>query len=162
MKSTIITLVIGSALVLATASLRAEGTNSTPPPSQLQPSTSAHAFHLIPPMMVEKLKLTDDQKEKLKSIEESFAKTYQEYKTTHKDEIEAAQKSIDKAMAELQEQRKGMEKAMAGLQEQRKAAQEQFRSLLTDEQMKYLPSPKGNNPPPPPQSQGTQSNKSSN
>lgn len=86
-------------------------------------------YPLLPPPVIEKLNLSEDQKAKLKSIEEGFTKAQQEYFTFHKEQIEAAKKAMDAAMA--------------GLQEQRKAAMEQVKSLLTPEQVEMLHGPKG-------------------
>ena len=79
--------------------------------------------------MLEKLNLTDEQKTKLKSIEESFGKAQHEYYLAHNDEIEAA--------------RKALEKAMSGLQEQRQAAMEQIKALLTPEQKALIQNARG-------------------
>ena len=154
MKTAFIALLVSGTVWLTAASLQAEGTNSTVRPSQ------PHEYHLLPPKMVEKLNLTDEQKDKLQSLEEKFGKTYQEYRTAHKDEIEAAQKDIDKALAELQEKRKDLEQVMAGLLEQRKAAMDEFRAVLTEEQRKHFPYLNGT--PAPPSPHGTSPSKSTN
>jgi Spy/CpxP family protein refolding chaperone len=122
MKSNLIMFAIGSSLMLATTALRAGDTTQTPvaPHREGPREWSKGSLPLVPPLLAEKLNLTEDQKTKIKTIEESFTKTQQEYMAAHKEEIEAA--------------RKAMEKAMAPLHEQRKAAMEQVKSLLTEEQ----------------------------
>ena len=132
MKARLFALAVGSLLLISPV-LRAGDTTATPPPGSPPPHKDGSPrgmFSLLPPQMIEKLNLTDDQKTKLKAIEEGFAKTQQEYYTTHKDAIEAAKKA--------------MEAAMSGIQEQRKAAMEAVKSLLAQEQMEMLPhGPKG-------------------
>jgi len=118
-----------SSLLLLTPTLRAGDTNTIPPAAKPHGDAPRVSFFLIPPQIFEKLNLTEDQKTKLKSIDETFGKTQQEYIAAHKDEIDAA--------------RKAMETAMAGLQEQRKAAMEQVKSLLTQEQVDMIQSKKG-------------------
>jgi len=132
MKAKLFAVVLGSSLLLGSSVLRAGDTNTTsqptpPPPHRDGPPRGMGS--ILPPQMVEKLNLTEDQKAKLKPIEESFAKAQQEYIAAHKDEIDAA--------------RKAMETAMVGLQEQRKAAMEQVKSLLTPEQMALIQSKRG-------------------
>ena len=127
MKARLFALAVSSVLLISPA-IRAGDTTATPPPGSPPPHRDGPPrgmLFLIPPQMIEKLNLTDDQKAKIKSIEEGFAKSQQEYFTTHKDEIEAA--------------RKAMDAAMSGLQEQRKAAMEAIKSLLTQEQMNMMP-----------------------
>lgn len=128
MKAKLFALVIGSSLVLITPALHAGDTNATP---QAQPRKEGQrgGFALLPPPLIEKLNLTDEQKTKLKAIEESFGKAQQEYLAAHKDEIDAA--------------RKAMETAMAGLQDQRKSAMEQLKALLTPEQAEQIHGGKG-------------------
>ena len=144
MKSTIITLVIGSSVLLTTSSLRAEGTNATSQPSRPRTETPREA-HLIAPGMAEKFAamadLTEEQKEKIKAIEENFAKTYQEYQVAHQEEIQAARQAMETA-------RQAMNKAMAGLQEQRQAAMEQIKALLTEEQRQKAQNQQGRTPAP--------------
>jgi len=129
MKARVFALAVGSLLLISPV-LRAGDPTQTPPPNQPHKDGPPRGmFALLPPQMIEKLNLTDDQKAKLKAIEEGFAKTQQEYYTTHKDAIEAAKKA--------------MEAAMSGIQEQRKAAMEAVKSLLTQEQMEMMHGPKG-------------------
>ena len=131
MKAKLFAVALGS-LLLVSPTLRAGETNCPPAPSQPQirkEGPPRGQFMVIPPQMIEKLNLTEDQKAKLKSIEEAFNKAQQEYFTTHKDEIDAA--------------RQAMTKAMSGLQEQRQAAMEQLKALLTPEQMEMLHRPFG-------------------
>ena len=146
MKSTIITLIIGSSVVLAASSLRAEGTNATAQPSRLRTEIPREA-HLIPPdkakQFTETTELTEEQKEKIKAIDENFAKTYQEYQVAHQEEIQAARQAMGTA-------RQAMNKAMAGLQEQRQAAMEQIKALLTEEQKQRLQNQPGRTPAPRP------------
>ena len=120
-------------VLLISPVLRAGDTNPAPASPQPNREMPRGGFSMIPPQLVEKLNLTDDQKAKLKSIEENFSKAQQEYYATHKDEIAAA--------------RKAMETAMAGIQEQRKAAMEEIKALLTKEQLDSLQPKRGDGPP---------------
>ena len=133
MNAKLFALVLGCAGLLAGPALRAGETTATsptgtPPAHRDGPPPRNMAF-LLPPPMLEKLNLTDEQKTKLKSIEESFGKAQHEYYLAHNDEIEAA--------------RKALEKAMSGLQEQRQAAMEQIKALLTPEQKALIQNARG-------------------
>ena len=128
MRSKLIPFVVGSTLLLTTVVLRAEESKTTPsanPPRQMLMSFQAPS--LIPPRMVERLNLTDEQKEKLKVIEENYAKAAAEYRTAHQVEIDAARQEMEKAQ-------QAMAKAYAGMQDIRKTSMGQFQTILTDEQ----------------------------
>ena len=144
MNTRFITLIIGSSVLLTTSPLRAEGTDATSQPSRPRTEMSRDA-HLIPPekaqQFAETTELTDDQKGKIKAIDENFAKTYQEYQAAHQEEIQAARQAMETA-------RQAMNKAMAGLQEQRQAAMEQIKALLTEEQRQKFQYQQGRAPAP--------------
>src|SRR5437016_1415676 len=96
MKSKLLLIAVGSSLVFASPALRAEDAGGAPPPGH-----PAHkgpmGEHLLPSTLVEKLNLTEDQKTKIKGIEESFTKTRDEYRASHKSQIDAAQESMKTA-----------------------------------------------------------------
>ena len=141
MKTRLVILTIGSSLLLAEPSLRAE---DQPAPSTL-PSRRATREQLmkVHPMMpfelADLLNLTDDQMAKIYPIEEGFMKAQKEYVVFHKEEIDAAQAATKAAWQSKDEEKKRaaieqMKKVMAGLEIQRKAAVDQVKSLLTDQQ----------------------------
>ncbi len=144
MRNRLILVAIGSSMLLASPPLRAEDTSSTNAPPARQHKAGprgAMVEHLIPPRLEEKLNLTEDQKPKIKAIEESYTKTAQEYRTAHKAEFDAARAAREEATksndpAKRKEAGEKFRQAMAGLQPQRQAAVDQIKSLLTDEQKK--------------------------
>lgn len=130
MKTKLIALAIGSSLLLASPVLRAEDTGTTTPPAgggRHHKEGGPKGDHLLPPRLEEKLNLTEDQKTKIKAIEESFDKTRKEYYEAHKTDIEAAKTSGDESKKK---------EVKGGLIKQRKDAVDQIRSLLSDEQKK--------------------------
>ena len=136
MRNKVILCVLGSSLLLTAPALRAEHTNSPAgPPSKHQREG------LLPPNVVEKLNLTDEQKAKLKAITEKFEKNRDEYVAAHRSEMDAARTAMQDAGNDAEkkkEAREQMGKAMSGLQTERKAAIDELRALLTDEQKKIL------------------------
>ena len=122
MQTKLFVLAIGCSLLLVSPTLRAGDRDpSTAPQAQPRKEAPRGPASLIPPQILEKLNLTEDQKAKLKSIEENFNKTQQEFYAAHGDEINAA--------------RQAMDKAMAGLREAENTAKEQIKALLTPEQI---------------------------
>ncbi len=139
MKSKLVVLAIGGSLLLASPALRAADTTN-PPPSRPMHKAMEHPLLMG---VYDKLNLTDDQKAKIKTIEESFLQTRREYLAAHKAEIDTAREAVKDARTSGDETKKAearqkMQQALSGLQPQRKAAMDQILSLLTDEQKKTL------------------------
>jgi Spy/CpxP family protein refolding chaperone len=143
MKKQLILFTIGSSLMLAPLALRAEDTEGPKPggPPHREMKHGPKFERLIPPGLEEKLKLTEDQKTKIKAIEDSFKKTREEYMAAHKAEFEAGHEAM-KAARESNDEGKRKEAGQKlrglreGMAEHRKVALDQVKSLLTDEQKK--------------------------
>lgn len=150
MKNKLVLIAIGGSLLLAAPALRAEDAKTPPPHREHKEGPkAAPGEHLLPQNIVEKLNLTEDQKTKIKGIEESFAKTRKEYMDAHKAETDSARTAMKEAKesgdkAKMAAARQQMQQAMAGLDSQRKSAIDQVKSLLTDEQKKVLEDAKKN------------------
>jgi Spy/CpxP family protein refolding chaperone len=124
--------------------------------------------NLLPPHLLDELKLTAEQKTKFDDLQAAFKKDADKWKSAHpdfQDQMQAARKSEDKeAVRTLMEQRKP-------LMEARKASVDKLRESLTAEQKDTLDKameqvrnrrgpggpggpggggPKGDQPPPPP------------
>lgn len=144
MKRTLMLIAIGSALVLGGPAMRAEDAAVTTKPAvEGKRHQKGPREHLLPPGVVDKLNLTEDQKAKIKGIEEAYAKTAKEYRQAHKAEYDAARAAMKEAReskddAKRKEALEKLKQADAGLQPQRQAAIEQIKSNLTDEQKAIL------------------------
>jgi len=90
---------------------------------------------LLPPMALEKLQLTADQKAKYEEINKEFAKDAKEFWASHaelREKMKAAREAGDKdKMKELMAEMKPMMEA-------RKSGMEKVKALLTDEQKKTM------------------------
>lgn len=145
MKRTLMLIAIGSSLVLSGPVVRADDAANAATPSRegKRHLKGPPREHLLPPAVVEKLNLTEEQKAKVKEIETAFLKTAQEYRAAHKTEIEAARTAMKEAhdskdKAKQQAAREQMRTVMQGMQPQRQAAIEQIKSNLNDEQKAIL------------------------
>lgn len=138
MKAKLILIAIGGSLLLAGPALRAEDTNKPAGPPRKHGSRENN---LLPPPLVEKLNLTEDQKAKLKVIEENWDKTRQEYMDAHKADADAARAAAEEAKqsgdpAKKKEAGEKRRQLVAGLRTQRQQYVDQVRSLLSEEQKK--------------------------
>lgn len=102
---------------------------------------------LLPPGLKEKMKLTEAQRIELKSIENDFAKTSQEYKIANQPRIDAAneanrQARAAKDKAQIQAARTQLQQVWAGLQPYRDTAVVRIKPLLTPDQLNLLDDPK--------------------
>jgi hypothetical protein len=157
MKTKFTQLVITSSLLLGAPSLLAQiintNTNSLPLEqtvkyqAALNRDQSLGERALLPPGLKEKLKLTDEQRADLQSIEADFAKTSREYQAANQPRIDAALAAIRSANASkntnhIQIARHQLQQEWAGLQRYRDDSVRQIRPLLTPEQIKILDDPK--------------------
>ena len=104
-------------------------------------SLGEHA--LLPPGLKEKLKLTDEQRTELKSIENDFADTSEQYQIANQPRIEAALESERQARAtkdagKIEAARKQLQQVWAGLQSYRDDAVIKIKPLLTPDQITIL------------------------
>lgn len=141
MKTTVTVITLGCSLLLAVPSARAEKPAVRPGGGPVKLEKREHG--LLPPPLVEKLNLSEEQKAKLQEIEKQWAKTRDEYMAAHKAEFDAARAAAAEARksedpAKRREARLMMARAMEGLQPQRQAAMEQVKAILSDEQKKIL------------------------
>ena len=102
---------------------------------------------LLPPGLKEKMQLTDAQRADLKTFEDDFAKTSQEYQTANQSRIDAAQElnrqaRVAKSADQIMAARKQLQNVWAGLQPDRAAAVKQIRPLLTPDQVVILDDPR--------------------
>lgn len=97
---------------------------------------------LLPPMAVEKLNLTADQKAKLDELNAGFKKDMEQYKKDHpvseadREAMKKARESGDKEA--MKAAREKLAETMKGAIEIRKGYMEKFKATLTDEQKKQL------------------------
>jgi Spy/CpxP family protein refolding chaperone len=129
--------VIAALMLLTSVAVRAEGDK---PKHQGGGPGGTHMMgeSLLPPMLVEKLNLTADQKAKYDELSAAFKKDVEQFRADHpvtdadKEAMKKARESGDKdAMKKFMETRKP-------LMEKRQAYMEQFKGTLTDEQKKTL------------------------
>jgi len=153
MKIKFTLLAISSSVALATPTLLAQNTNALPQAQTLkyqvalENDRSLGERSLLPAGLKEKLNLTETQKAELKPIEDDFAKTSKQYQAANQPRIDAAQEAnrqarASKDTAQVQVARKQLLDVWAGLQRDRVAAVEQFKPLLTPDQLKILEEPK--------------------
>jgi len=128
---------------LLALSLTARAEDAAPAPKHEGRPGAGRVMDLVPPMMVEKLELTAEQKAKLADLEKAYAAEREKLPAVSREdtmkmheELAAARKAGDKAKA--QELRKKIMEAYAPQMELRRKYMEQFRALLTDEQKKKL------------------------
>jgi hypothetical protein len=159
MKTRLTLLAIGSSLVLAAAALRAQNDLAvkapTSFPTNVPPSAGTNAQTwkhqrelekeqlLLPAGVREKLKLTDEQKTKIKQIEADFATTSQEYKAANQPRLDAAIEENRQARAandkvRIQAARAQLQQVWTGLQPYRVAAVAKIKQFLTPDQLKVL------------------------
>lgn len=169
-KTEVLRLVIGSSLLWAAALLAQDnaatnnsknfgndlstnsGINSTSAtvtnaPARSYPRVLAGEQLLLAPGLEEKLKLTDAQRTELRTIEDDFANTSQEYKVANQPRIDAAleanrQAFASKDTARIQAAHTQLQEVWEGLQPYRVAALNRFKLLLTPDQLKILDDPK--------------------
>jgi hypothetical protein len=104
-------------------------------------SLGEHA--LLPPGLKEKMKLTGEQRNKLKPIEDDFANTSWHYEAANQTSIDAAgdvsrRVRGSKNAAQVQAARDQSQAVWAGLQSDRDSAAKQIKPLLTTEQLAIL------------------------
>jgi Spy/CpxP family protein refolding chaperone len=152
MKNRLTLLVISGSLLLAAPALLAQDTNTDHTNSLMQTWKYQKAFDndrslgeqaLLPPGLKETLKLTDEQRDELKPIEDDFANTSWEYKVANQPRIDAARTAIQlargaKNTAQIQAARKQLQQVWAGLRPYRVAAVKQITPLLTPDQLAVL------------------------
>ena len=100
-------------------------------PAKACPSKRPHMEGLLPSPVLEKLKLTDDQKAKYDVLAADFKKEHQAFRTAHPDLMEkmkAAHEASDK------EKMKALREEMKPMWELRKSCMEKVMALLTDDQ----------------------------
>ena len=156
MKSKLILLTLGSSLMLGTSALLAQNTNTNSLPltqtvkyqNALEKDRALGERALLPPGLKEKLRLTEQQRDELKSVEKDFAKTSREYQVANQPRIDAAQEANRKARAskdaaQIQTARQQLYQVWAGLQPDRASTVDrEVKPLLTPEQLKVLEDPK--------------------
>jgi hypothetical protein len=151
MKITFTSLVIGTSLLLSPPALLAQNANSNSVALTqtlkyqvaLEKARALGERALLPPGLKEKMKLTDEQRNELKPIEDDFAKTSLEYQTANQPRIDAAMEANRRARelkdpAQIQAARKQLQFVWAGLQRDRAVAVKQIKPLLTPDQLKIL------------------------
>jgi Spy/CpxP family protein refolding chaperone len=154
MKTKLTLLAIGSSLVLAAPTLLAQDTNTNNTNSLTLTQTVKYqkAFEndrslgersLLPPGLKEKLKLTDEQRDELKPIEDDFANTCEQYQIANQPRIDAAEEAnrqarASKVTAQIQAARQQLQQVWAGLRPYRVTAVNQIRPLLTPDQLVIL------------------------
>ena len=142
-------LVISGSLVLVAPASPAQGTNTDSTNNLVQSWKYLRPFEttrslgersILPPGLKEKLKLTNEQIDELKPIEDDFANTSWEYKVANRPRIEAAQEAIRQARAakdtaQLQAARNQLQQVWAGLEPYRVAAVNRIKPFLTPDQL---------------------------
>jgi hypothetical protein len=98
---------------------------------------------LLPPELKERLKLSDTQQAELKTIEDDFARTLQEYEAANKARIDAAYEADRQARLAKDERliKAAAEQftlVWAGVRPERKAAMARVKEVLTPEQLKFV------------------------
>ena len=151
MKTKLILLAIGGSLLLAAPALLAQNNFATNIYTSAVTNAQTRKFQrtltaersLFPPGLKEKLNLTDDQKARLKPIEDDFADTIRQYQTANQPRIDAAQEvnrraRASKDTAQIQAARQQLQQVWAGLQPYRVAAVNRIKPLLTPNQLTIL------------------------
>jgi hypothetical protein len=153
MKAELALLAISSLIVLAATVAPAQdnliNTNSLPLnqtvkyQNALENDRSKGERALLPPGLKEKLKLTDEQRDELKPIEDDFAKTAKQYQTANQGRIDAALESerqarLSKDPDKIAGARHQLQLAWAGLQPYRVAGVKAVAPLLTPDQVAIL------------------------
>jgi hypothetical protein len=165
MKTKFTLLIIGSLLVLAPPALLAQNittnttyintdsnSNSFPIPLTLKYhealicDRSLGEHSLLPPGLKEKMRLTGEQRDKLKPIEDAFARTSQRYEAANQFIIDAAgdvsrQVRGSKNTSQIQAARDQSQIVWAGLEPDRVASVKQIKSVLTPDQIAILADP---------------------
>jgi len=154
MKTKLALLAVG-ALLLAAPALRAQTTNTNSIPltqtvgyqTALENDRSLGERALLPPGLKEKMRLTDDQRAELKTIEDEFAVTSLQYQMANEPRISAALEAERQARAindpgQIQVAREQLQQVWAGLQSDRDTAIIHVRPLLTPDQIIILDDPK--------------------
>jgi hypothetical protein len=98
---------------------------------------------LLSPEEKDLLKFTSDQQPKLKTIEDDFAKTRQEFITANQARIDGANDAFAQALISKDESRiqlanTQLEMAWAGMKPERIAAMNRIKALLTPDQLKVF------------------------
>jgi hypothetical protein len=101
---------------------------------------------LLPPGLKEKMKLTGEQRDALKPIEDDFAATSQQFEAANQSSIDAAgevrrQVRGSKNAAQIQAARDQSQVVWAGLRPVREADVSQIKPMLTPEQITILDDP---------------------
>jgi hypothetical protein len=101
---------------------------------------------LLPPGLKEKMRLTGEQRDELKPIEDDFANTSQRYEAANQSRIDAAgdvsrQVRGSKNTAQIQVARDQSQAVWAGLDPERNAAVMQIKPVLTPDQIAILEDP---------------------
>jgi Spy/CpxP family protein refolding chaperone len=142
--------VTGSLLLGAFASpAQITGTNSLPQNQTAKYQAALENDRLegeraiLPPGLKEKMRLTDEQRNELKPIENDFADTSEQYQIANQPRIEAAQEAgrvarESKDAVRIEAARKQLQQVWAGLQPYRAAAVIRIKPLLTPEQVTIL------------------------
>ena len=152
MKTKLALLAISGSLMLAAPALPAQTTNTDGTNTfaqgwkyqrALENNRSLGEQCLLPPGLKEQLKLTDQQRNELKPIEEDFANTGSQYQIANQPRIDAAWEAIRQARATkdaatIEAARKQLQQVWAGLQPYRVAAVNQIKPLLTPDQLAIL------------------------
>jgi len=152
MKTKFTLLAISSSLMLAAPALLGQDTNNNSTNSLTQTWKYQKALEndlflgersLLPPGLMEKLQLTDEQRGEMKPIEDDFANTCQEYQTANQPRIDAAEEANRQARAakdtaKIEAARKQLQQVWAGLRPYRVTAVNQIKPLLTPDQLAIL------------------------
>ena len=155
MKTKFTLLAIGGSLLIGLPGLVAQPTNTNSLPLNqtlrfqiaLENDRSLGERALLPPGLKEKMKLTDDQRDELRPIEDDFAKTSLEYQAANQPRIDAALEAkrlarLSKSAEKIEQARKQLQQVWAGLQSYRAEGVRKIKLLLTPEQITILEDPK--------------------
>jgi Spy/CpxP family protein refolding chaperone len=163
MKTKFTLLIISCSLVLAAPVLMAQNitvktiyintdSNSFPIPLTLKYhealicDRSLGEHSLLAPGLKEKMKLTAEQRDKLKPIEDAFANTSQQYEAANQQKIDVAgdvsrQVRESKNTAQIQAARAQSQAVWAGLDPARVVAVKQIKPVLTPDQIAIMEDP---------------------
>src|ERR1051325_5459978 len=119
MRNKTILCIFGSSLLLTASAVRGGDPAVTNSASAHGGKFPPHRESLLPPNIMEKLNLTDDQKTNIKTITDKFEKNRDEYVAAHRSEMDAARAAMQEAsksddQAKKKAAREQMAKATAG------------------------------------------------
>jgi Spy/CpxP family protein refolding chaperone len=156
MKNKFLLLAFGGLLLFRTLSSRAQilntNTNALPLVQTMRYQAALENDRLLgeqlvlPPGLKEKMRLTDEQRDELKPIEDDFAKTFREYQAANQPRIDAALEAnrearLSKSTDKIEAARKQLQEMWAGLQPYRTESVRQVKLLLTPDQIAILEDP---------------------